>query len=161
MTKTAVFVSTLVFVLALAGLVQDAACGTRGAAEKVADQVADRKSAEASGGERLASGTWGGDHVRMEVSDAGATIEFDCAHGAIEQAIVLDPDAKFDLKATYTVEHGGPMRDDQPLPVRPARYAGRVAADTLTLTVTLTDTDEDAGTYTLTRGSGGRVMKCR
>ena len=157
MTKTAVFVSTLAFVLALAGLGQGGSCGTRGAAGKVSDQ----KSSEASKGERLAPGVWGGDHVRMEVSEAGATVEFDCAHGATELPLVLDSEGKFHLKATYTVEHGGPMRDDRPLPVRPARYAGRVSAKTLTLTVTLTDTDEDAGTYTLTRGSAGRVMKCR
>lgn len=156
MTKTAVFVSALALGLALAGLVQGAACGKKGDAVKV--------SAENSGGAeggRLASGVWGGEHIRMDVSDAGATIEFDCAHAAIEQPIALDAEGRFDSKATFTVERGGPIRRDSPPPTRPARFAGRVSGDTLTLTVTLTDNDEDAGTFKLTRGSAGRIMKCR
>lgn len=157
MTKTAVFVTALAFGLVLAGLVQGAACGTKGDAVKVS---AENVAGGAEGG-RLASGVWGGEHIRMEVSDEGATIEHDCAHAEIEQPVTLDAQGRFDSKATYTVERGGPVRRDRPPAQRPARYAGRVSGDTLTLTVTLTDTDEDAGTYTLTRGSDGRVTKCR
>ena len=157
MTKTSVSASALAFVLALAGLAQAVACGARGAAGKVSDQT----HADAAKGERLAQGVWGGEHIRMEVSEAGATVEFDCARAAIEQPVVLDSEGRFDLKAAYTVERGGPVRRDRPPAVRPARFAGRADADALTLTVTLTDTDEDAGTYTLTRGSAGRVFKCR
>ncbi|HKG13758.1 MAG TPA: hypothetical protein VKB12_10475 [Pyrinomonadaceae bacterium] len=157
MTKTTLFVSALAFGLALAGVVQGVSCGTRGAAGKVSD----RENSEAAKGERMASGVWGGDHIRMEVSDAGAAVEFDCAHGAIDQPIVLDSEGGFDVKATFVVERGGPIRRDRPPAVRPARYKGRVGGDTLTLTVTLTDADADAGTYTLTRGSEGRVFKCR
>lgn len=157
MTKTAVLVSVLALGLAVAGLGQAVACSTRGAA----GEVSDLKNSGAAKGERLAPGAWGGDHIRMEVSEAGAALEFDCAHGAIDKPIALDSEGRFDLKATYTVERGGPVRRDSPPPVRPARYSGRVSGDTLTLTVTLTDTDEDAGTYTLTRGSEGRVFKCR
>ena len=157
MTKTAVFASALAFGLAIAGLAQGAACGTWGADGKVSSE---NKSAPANGG-RLANGVWGGDHIRIDVTDAGASVEFDCAHAQIEQPFALDSGGRFDINATYVVERGGPVRRDRPPPVRPARYAGRVGGDTLTLTVTLTDTDEDAGTYTLTRGSEGRVMKCR
>jgi len=157
MTKTALFVSSLAFGLALAGLGQGVSCGERGAAGKVSEQ----KNSEAAKGERLAPGAWGGDHVRLEVSDAGAAVEFDCAHGAIDTPLVLDSEGGFDVKATFVVERGGPVRRDRPPPTRPARYKGRVVDDALTLTVTLTDTGEDAGTYTLTRGSEGRVFKCR
>jgi hypothetical protein len=157
MTKTAVFLSALAFGLALAGLGQGAACGTREVAGKVS---AENNSTAANGG-RLAKGVWGGDHIRFEVTDAGASVEHDCAHAEIEQPVTLDSEGRFDLKARYVVERGGPVRRDQPPPTRPARYSGRVSGDTLTLTVTLTDTDEDAGSYTLTRGSEGRIMKCR
>lgn len=156
MTKTAVFISALAFGLALAALAHGAACDTKGDAVKVSAE----NSSGADGG-RLTPGVWGGDHIRLEVSDAGAAVEHDCAHAEIEQPITLDAQGRFDSKATYTVERGGPVRRDQPPAQRPARYAGRVSGDTLTLTVTLTDTDEDAGTYTLTRGSDGRVTKCR
>ena len=35
--------------------------------------------------DKLATGVWGGQHIRAEVTDRGADIEFDCAHGAIDQ----------------------------------------------------------------------------
>ena len=41
-----------------------------------------------------------------------------------------------------------------------ARYTGRVDGKTLTLTVTLADTGRVVGTFTLTRGSSGRLFKC-
>jgi hypothetical protein len=158
MTKTAVFLSALAFGLALAGLGQGAACGKRRVAGKVS---AENSSTTAAKGGPMAKGVWGGDHIRFDVTDSGASVEHDCAHATIEQPIALDSEGRFDSKAVYVVERGGPVRRDAPPPTRPARYAGRVSGDTLTLTVTLTDTDEDAGSYTLTRGSEGRIMKCR
>jgi hypothetical protein len=157
MTKTAVFVSALAFGLALTCLGQGVSCGTREGAGKVSAE----KNSGALKGDRLAPGVWGGDHVRFEVTDAGASVEHDCAHAEIAQPVALDSEGRFDAKAEYVVERGGPIRRDAPPATRPARYSGRVKGDTLTLTVTLTDTDEDAGTYTLTRGSRGRIMKCR
>jgi hypothetical protein len=156
MTKTAVFLSALAFGLALAGLGQAAACGTR-----EAGKVSAANNSTAANGGRLAKGVWGGEHIRFDVTEAGASVEHDCAHAEIEQPVTLDSEGRFDSKATYVVERGGPVRRDQPPPTRPARYSGRVSGDTLTLTVTLTDTDEDAGSFTLTRGSEGRIMKCR
>ncbi len=35
-------------------------------------------------------GTWGGQSIAMEVTDAGATIEYDCAHGRITEKIAPD-----------------------------------------------------------------------
>jgi hypothetical protein len=36
------------------------------------------------------NGAWGGEHIRMEVTDSGADIEFDCARGSISQRLELD-----------------------------------------------------------------------
>jgi hypothetical protein len=162
MTKTAMFISALALGLALAGLGQAAACGKRRADDRVStEKNSNAKSPAAAKGERLAPGLWGGEHVRFEVTDAGASAEHDCAHARIDGPIVLDSEGRFDAKADYVVERGGPVRRDQPPANRPARYSGRVSGDTLTLKITLTDTDEDAGEFTLTRGSEGRIMKCR
>jgi|SRR5918911_808350 hypothetical protein len=111
--------------------------------------------------ETLASGVWGGDHVRMEVGEGGVALEFDCASGEIEKPVALDGGGRFDVSGKYSVQHGGPVRRDEEANARPARYTGRVRGDTLTLKVTLADPAEDAGTYTLTRGSDGHVVKCR
>jgi hypothetical protein len=151
MSRLALFTSALAFALALAGVAESASCGARGGASKVS--VGD--------GKRLEKGGWGGEHIRLEVTDGGAEVEHDCAHGTITKPIVLDSDGRFDVRADFVVERGGPVRRDQPPPTRPARYSGRVEGDNMTLSVTLTDTGEDAGTFTLTRGSSGRLMKCR
>ncbi|MDQ3917717.1 MAG: hypothetical protein M3348_04515 [Acidobacteriota bacterium] len=126
-----------------------------------------RNKEEASGkaasakGERLAAGVWGGEHVRLDVSEGGAAVEFDCANGSIDQPVVLDAEGRFEVKGRFAAEHGGPVRRDETDNTRPARYAGQVKGDTLTLTVNVGDSKESVGTFTLTRGSQGRLMKCR
>jgi len=103
---------------------------------------------------------WGGVHVSLEVTAGGANLDFDCAHGEITQKIIPGPDGKFAVRGTYAAEHGGPVRDDEDSS-KPATYRGAIDGDTMTLTVMLTDSDNQMGTFTLTRGKAGRIMKCK
>ncbi len=119
------------------------------------------KNAQVEKNDRLATGVWGGQHIRMEVTDAGAQLEFDCAHSTIDQAIILDRQGRFEVKGKFTKERGGPVRRDQAPNSSPVRYAGQVEDQTLTLTITHDETGESFGDYTLTQGSEGRLMKCR
>ena len=64
------------------------------------------------------------------------------------------------MTGTHTPEHGGPVREDEKLVSRPARYVGRVDGRRMTLTVTVTDSGEILGTFALTYGVRGRLMKC-
>jgi hypothetical protein len=105
------------------------------------------------------SGTWGGEHIAMEVTDAGAQIEFDCANGRITEKIAPDADGKFKAKGVYARERPGPTRmgeDNE----QPATYSGSIKEKTMTLTIELTRNNETVGTFTLTQGSTGRVRKC-
>lgn len=112
------------------------------------------------GTEHLAVGDWGGKHVRMEVSEGGALLEFDCAKGSIAGPITLDAEGRFGAKGEFAREGFGP-RDEDALPEGvPARFTGEVKGESMTLTITLTETKEEVGTYTLTRGSRGRLWKC-
>ena len=90
----------------------------------------------------------------------GGTVEYDCAHGTIDQPFVADPSGRFDLAGTHTREHGGPIRIGEKEDKRPARYTGMTDRRTMTLTVTLTGTNERIGTFTLTHGQIGRIVKC-
>jgi hypothetical protein len=110
---------------------------------------------------RLANGVWGGPHIRMEVTGKGSQIEFDCAHSTIDEPIVLDRRGRFHVKGKFTAEHGGPIRRDEEPGSSPIRYAGEVKGKTLTLTITKAETSEKVGTFILTQGSEGRLMKCR
>jgi len=111
--------------------------------------------------ERLSTGVWGGQHIRAQVTEGGAEIEFDCARGTIPKQITLNSSHEFDLSGTFSPEHGGPVRNDESTTGRPARYKGTVAQQELTLTISDAKTKEVIGTFTLRFGNEGRLMKCR
>src|SRR4051812_37429673 len=81
----------------------------------------------------IPAGTWRGEHVELEVTSAGAHVEFDCAHGTLDEPLALNSTGQFGVKGTYTQEAGGPVRADQPDEGRPARYAGRFRDATITM----------------------------
>ena len=73
---------------------------------------------------------WGGDHIEMQVTDRGATIEFDCAHGTIDTAIAPDAAGRFEIAGTFTPERGA-AREETSQTLK-ATYAGTVVDDTMT-----------------------------
>jgi hypothetical protein len=117
--------------------------------------------ADRAGGEsRLPPGrTWGGTGIRLEVTPAGGRVEYDCAHGTIDQPLVFDRRGRFDVSGMHFPEHGGPVREGEEAKGQSVRYTGRVTADTMRLTVKLPD-GRVLGPYTLVRGRSGRIRKC-
>jgi len=103
---------------------------------------------------------WGGDHLRLLLTETEGTLEYDCAHGTIDEPFVVDSAGRFVLTGTHTREHGGPIRRDEKPDDHPARYTGATDGKKMTLSVTLTDSNESVGTFTLTRGRAGRVVRC-
>ncbi len=110
--------------------------------------------------ERVQTGLWGGEHIRMQVSDEGARIEYDCAHGTISEPLVTDSGGRFDVKGSHTKERGGPVREGEHSDGQPARYSGRIDGQAMTLTVTLAERKETVGTFNLTYGKSPRIVKC-
>ena len=108
----------------------------------------------------VALGIWGGEHLGLLVTDGGGSLEYDCAHGTIDQAFVTDAAGRFDLRGTHTREHGGPIREDEVADTHPARYSGTTDGRTMVLTVTLSDSGERVGTFELTRGQAGWILRC-
>ena len=104
-------------------------------------------------------GTWGGDNANLTIGSSSAVIEFDCAHGTIDQPFAADSSGHFDLGGTFAPEGPGPVRLDPP-PTHPARYSGSTNGATMTLAVTLTDSGQVFGPFVLTYGTAGRVFKC-
>ena len=111
--------------------------------------------------QRLVSGTWGGQHISIQVNGGSASIVYDCATGTIDGPLTLDSKGHFTWRGYYHREHGGPVRRDEKPNGQPAIYNGWIQGDTMTLTVNLANSNESLGTYTLTRGRSGRVFKCR
>jgi hypothetical protein len=109
----------------------------------------------------IPDGTWGTLHMRIQVENGAARIEYDCAHGTINGPLKVDSKGRFNLLGTHVRERPGPIRIDQTPADRPARYTGWTDGRKMTLTVTLEDgSKETVGKYELTRGQSGRVFKC-
>jgi len=119
-------------------------------------------SAGGAGRHSLPAGTWGGDHVNLTVTEEGATIEFDCAHGTLKGPILPDAEGRFETAGTYVQEHAGPVREeDETAAGSPARYKGQVAKGKMTLTIAFPEGREPLGPFDLVHGKEGRLMKCR
>jgi hypothetical protein len=118
-------------------------------------------SPTAADGAAVPAGAWGGEHIALQVTAAGATVEFDCAHGTIDSQLTLDSAGRFDVPGTITPERGGPTRADEPAQSQPARYSGSLKESTLTLTVQMRDSNDTIGVFTLKQNSNPRIFKCR
>jgi hypothetical protein len=108
---------------------------------------------------RIATGVWGGEHIKMKVGAKSATIEYDCASGTINGPLVTASDGHFNLRGTHKMERGGPVRlGDDPKSI-PATYIGSIHGNTMTLTLKLGDAEDE--TFTLEKGKTGELFKCK
>lgn len=117
-------------------------------------------TALAAEGQRVVVGDWGGQHVRLSVKDGRASVDFDCAHGTIEQRMALDQEGRFDAEGDFVREHGGPVRKDEVEEHQRVRYRGSVEERAMTLTVVFAD-GQGMGPFQLAQGGVGHVVKCR
>jgi hypothetical protein len=108
--------------------------------------------------DRVPAGEWGGEHVRLTVSEAGASIEFDCAHGTLDAPLEMDEGGRFDVPGSF-VREGGPVvpgREDR----QSVRYAGKADGRSLDLEVVRQD-GERLGPFRLRLGEKPKLVKCR
>jgi hypothetical protein len=108
----------------------------------------------------LPPGQWGGEHVSLTVSTTGASLEFDCAHGTVDEAPLLDSQGRFNLRGMYVREHGGPIRDGELEDSHPALYFGKLRGSRVTLSIRLTDDGVQIGPYAAQFGQEPRLFKC-
>lgn len=111
--------------------------------------------------ETLTPGVWGGAHIRFEVDERGAAVEYDCAHGTVKGRIVVDARGRFSVLGTHYEEHGGPLRLGGEAGGYPVRLSGLVGGSLMRLTVTRVDTKEVLGTFSLGRDREAELVKCR
>jgi hypothetical protein len=109
----------------------------------------------------LLVGLWGGEHISMEVGERRTTIEYDCAHGTIEQRISLDRLGRFDVSGTQVAERGGPVRQNDQPGGDPVRFTGQVIGKRMKLSVRDSATKSLIGDFTLVYGAEAKLRKCR
>jgi len=104
---------------------------------------------------------WAARGIVLRMTASGASLEFDCAHGSISEPIKPNAAGEFSVAGTYTPESGGPVRKDNPPRDLPATYKGTISGDTMHLEVLLEEKDLQPPAFTLTRGSFGKLVRCR
>jgi len=105
-------------------------------------------------------GTWGGEGIGLFLSDSSVTLEYDCAHGTIDEPITPDDDGMFEVSGTHTFEQGGAIRVDETPDEHTALYKGQIMENKMTLILVITDTDTKVDTFSLTRGVEPTIRKC-
>lgn len=103
-------------------------------------------------------GVWGGTHIGLTITDGGASLEFDCAAGAIPRAFEVDTRGYFNLSGTYTSGTGGPD-PIEPTPPIPTIYFGHVSGQNMSLTVE-PEGDIPSTTYELQKGREPEIFRC-
>ena len=106
------------------------------------------------------SGIWGGEHISMIVTDSSATLDYDCAHGSIDEPISTDDMGIFEAVGVHIIEKGGPIRLGEIPDKHPALYNGSIEGKEMTLIVTLIDTKVVIDTFSLTLGNEPIIYKC-
>jgi hypothetical protein len=107
------------------------------------------------------NGVWGGEHIRIEVTDAGADIEFDCARGTISQPMQLDAQGRFRVQGSYKAETPAPAAVDggsNGSGVK-ATYTGVLSGSNLRLEV-LIEGQDTPKIFDLVQGDQGHLAKC-
>ncbi len=137
-----------------------AACAAlSGAGQRKASSPA--QSGPAAPAKAVPNGVWGGEHIRMEVSDGGADIEFDCARGSISQPLQLDEKGRFKVQGIYMAETPAPAAVAGGLPASgvKATYTGTLSGSSLRLEVYIEGQDRPR-TFDLVQGDQGQLAKC-
>jgi hypothetical protein len=105
------------------------------------------------------TGEWGGDHVALTFAEGTARLQFDCAGGSIDTAVVPDAAGRFDVAGTFW-RLSSVLRVDAPPQKRPARWKGETDGRTMKLTGTIVEDGTDLGTFELERGRPSRLRRC-
>jgi hypothetical protein len=108
--------------------------------------------------DRVPAGAWGGEHLRLVVTDSGGTAEFDCAHGRLDSPLATDGEGRFDVPGTL-VREGGPIREGAEEASQSVRYVGRTDGRSMQIEVVSAE-GEGLGAYSVEHGQPAILRKC-
>lgn len=117
------------------------------------------QSGAAASANAVPNGVWGGEHIRMEVNDSGADIEFDCARGSISQRLELDDRGRFNVQGIYMAQSPAPAAVGGGTSGVKATYTGILSGSSLRLQVSIEGQDTPR-TFNLVQGDEGHLAKC-
>jgi hypothetical protein len=108
--------------------------------------------------DEVPSGTWGGDGAKLVATPAGASVNFNCANGEVNQQLIVGAAGDFSWSGTYTRVFPAPgTPPDSP---HAATYHGTAGNTQLSLSVTVPDLAIASEPVTLTLGDPGNLVLC-
>ena len=110
--------------------------------------------------ETIAQGMWGGDGIEMTVTASGATIDFGCDAGTIDEPLIASDNGRFSVRGTYSFGIGGPRAAGEAARVHAARYEGTSDGRRMTLNISLPDLSRSAGQFRLELARHGSLERC-
>ena len=105
------------------------------------------------------TGDWGGEHVGLNLTSTGGTLEYDCAAGTMIGPLIINRDGTFIAEGSHTPGWGGPAIEAQRLPSYRVRYSGSVRGNAMSLQ----GRGENGivlGPFTLRRGVEPIITRC-
>jgi hypothetical protein len=120
--------------------------------------VSDRTDAFVLGNTVLHRSTWGGRGLSLDMRPYGASLQFDCAAGTFDSAVVTDAAGNFTVSGTFTPGTGIPLPEGHEPPTHRAVYRGKFQGDKMVLTMEVHGLA--AQTYKLEAGSQGTLLLC-
>jgi len=105
------------------------------------------------------SGRWGGQGIGLLLEGGLGQVQYDCASGTIDSAILPGAEGRFTAEGTHRAGQGGPVRVGQIFTSSRATYAGRVQGDQMELRVALEDGNV-LGPFTLVEGAEPQIHRC-
>jgi hypothetical protein len=110
---------------------------------------------------KLPAGAWGGEHISLQVTNQGVTVEYDCAHGNIPSGIFVNRHGRFVVVGTHVEEHGGPVSAMESPNSYPVKFSGTISGKRMKLTIRRNDTKKVIGSFILFAGQEASLVKCR
>lgn len=126
-----------------------------------ANKMRNQPGRQRLGGRKLPAGLWGGEHISLQVTKDGGTIEYDCAHGTIPGGISVDRRGRFVVAGTHVEERGGPVSALGSPNSYLVQFSGTVSGKRMKVAVKRSDTKKLIGTFTLFDGQEASLVKCR
>ncbi len=109
----------------------------------------------------VANGTWGGDQIGMNVTDNGASLDFGCASGSIDEPLRADVIGNFSVQGTLTQRMGVMPADPELLPKpQSVTYNGQIRGNAMDLHITLNEDGSHLGDFTLRLGQEPTIFYC-
>ena len=105
-------------------------------------------------------GSWGGNHAGLVLDLTGGQLQYDCAAGRIDGAVIPNEIGEFHVNGSHTPATGGPLRQGEEPPTYEASYQGAMSGDTMTLRVIVRQTGLVLGPFTLRKDAPPVLTRC-